>query len=71
MKILCTNTEKEIPLDPQKLFIKTDALYFQNGADLFKFNENALLTLAGYMDEVDGQVAIVIAGRRHIIPGIE
>ena len=69
--ILCTNTGEQIPLDPQKLFIKTDALYFLNGEDLFKFNENALLTLAGYMDEEDDQIVIVIDGGRHKIPGIE
>jgi len=68
---LCTNTGQRIPLDPQKLFVKNDELYFQNGEDLIKFNENALLSLAGYMEEADNQFLIVIDGKRHVIPGLE
>ena len=69
--VLCLNTGKHIPLDPQKLFIKNDDLYIQNGEDLIKFSENTLLSLAGYMDEVDDRFVIVIDGKRHIIPGME
>ena len=69
--ILCINTEEQIPLDPQKLFVKNDDLYFQNGEDLIKFKENALLSLSGYMDEVDDQLVIDIDGKRHIVPGME
>ena len=68
--VLCTNTGEHIPLEPRELFIKNDDLYYQNGADLIKFNENALLSLAAYMDEVDDQFAIVINGKRHIINGV-
>ena len=69
--VLCTNTGEHIPLDPQKLFIKNDDLYIQNGEDLIKFNQNALHTLAGYMDSVDDQFVIVLAGKRHILPQME
>ena len=69
--IMCINTGEQIPLDPQKLFIKNDDLYFQNSAALIKFNENALLSLAAYMDEADDEFVIVIDGKRQIIPGME
>jgi hypothetical protein len=69
--ILCTNTGKHIKLDPEKLLIKNDSLYIQIGDCLIKFNENALIALAGYMDDVDDQYVIHIDGKRHIIPKIE
>jgi len=69
--ILCTNTGKQIKLDPEKLLIKNDDLYFQSGEDLIKFNENALIALAGYMDDVADQYVITIDGRRHLIPRME
>lgn len=69
--ILCTNTATHIKLDPEKLLIKNDSLYIQNGEDLIKFNENALLSLAGYMDDVDDQYVINIDGKRHLIPKME
>ena len=69
--VMCINTGAQIPLDPRKLFTKNDDLYYQNGEDLIKFNENALLSLAGYLDEVDDKFAIVIDGEKHIIPGME
>ena len=69
--LLCTNTGKQIPLDPQKLLIKNDDLYFRSGEDLIKFNEDALLSLSGYMDEAGDRFAIVVEGKRHIIPTME
>jgi len=70
--ILCTNTGKHIALDPEKLFIKNDDLYLQSGEDLIKFNENALLALAGYMDDVeDDQYVIHLDGKRYLIPRME
>jgi len=69
--VLCTNTGKHIKLDPEKLLIKNDDLYFQSGEDLIKFNQNALLALADYMDDVDDQFAINIDGERYLIPRME
>jgi hypothetical protein len=69
--ILCTNTGKQIELDPEKLLIRNDDLYFQNGEDLIKFKENALLALAGYMDDMNDQFFIHIDGKRYLIPMME
>lgn len=69
--ILCTNTGRQIELDPEKLLIKNDDLYVQNGEDLIKFNQNALLALAGYMDDVGDQFVINIGGKRHVISRLE
>ena len=69
--ILYTNTGKQIKLDPDKLLIKNDDLFYQSGRDLIKFNQNALLALAGYMDDEDEQFVINIDGKRHLIPRIE
>lgn len=65
--ILCTNTGERIQLDPEKLLIKNDDLYIQSGKNLIKFNQNALLSLAAYMDEVDDHYIIHIDGKRHPI----
>ena len=67
---LCTNTAKRIKLDPEKLLIKNEHLYIQCEGDLIKFNENALLSLADYMDEVNRQYVINIDGKRHLIPRV-
>lgn len=64
---LCLNTGAEIPLDPRKLLIKGDQLYMHAGQDLVKFKQNALLALADYLDEADGQYAICLNGKRYPI----
>ena len=69
--ILCTNTGKQIKLEPENLFIKNDDLYYRSGEDLIKFNENALLSLAAYLDDADDQFVINIDGKRHPIPRTE
>ena len=69
--ILCTNTGKQIELDPEKLLIRNDDLFLQNGEDLIKFNQNALMSLAAYMDAEDDQFVINIAGKRHVISRLE
>jgi len=69
--ILCTNTGRQIALDLEKLLIRNDDLFLQNGEDLIKFNQNALMSLAGYMDAEDDQFIIHIAGKRHVISRLE
>ena len=69
--ILCLNTGENIKLDPEKLIMKNDNLYVQNDEDLIKLNANALISLAGHMDDVDDQYVININGKRHLIPRME
>lgn len=68
---ICLNTGLQIPLEPEKLLLKNDNLYLRNGEDLIKFNQNALITLSGYMDDVDEQFVIKISGRKHVIARTE
>lgn len=66
---LCLNTGKKFPLDPEKLMLKNDSLYIEDGNDLIKFNERAMFALADYMEDTDGQYVMVIDGERTVIPG--
>jgi hypothetical protein len=65
------NTGEKIKLDPAKLFVRNDNLYFQNDEDLIKFNEYALITFADYLDDTDDQYVINIDGNRYPIPTVE
>ena len=65
--ILRLNTGEDIRLDPEKLFMKDDNLYFRSDDDLIKFHEKALFSLADYLDESDGQYVINIDGKRYPI----
>jgi len=66
--ILRLNTGEQIRLDPKNLFLKNDTLYVRNDADLIKFTENAMLSLAGYLDEEADRFVIDLDGKRYPIP---
>ena len=66
--ILRLNTGEQIRLDPKNLFLKNDTLYVRNDADLIKFTENAMLSLAGYLDEEEDRFVIDLDGKRYPIP---
>lgn len=68
---LCLNTGLQIPLEPENLLLKNDNLYFRSGEDLIKFNQNALITLSGYMEDVDDHLVIEISGQKHVIARAE
>ncbi len=68
--ILCLSTGENIKLDPEKLLMKNDNLYIRNDEDIIKLNANALLSLADYTDDADGQYVINIDGKRHLIPRV-
>ena len=65
--ILCLNTGESIELDQEKLLLKDDNLYIENEERVIKFNTNAILSLADYMDVVDDQYFINMDGKRHPI----
>jgi hypothetical protein len=66
--LLCLNTGKRMPLDPEKLFVKDDNLYVRNDEDFIKLNADAMRILAEYIEDADGQYVITIDGERHLIP---
>lgn len=65
---LCLNTGERMTLEPGYLVQKGDNLYVENGQHRIKLSENALLTLAGYMEEDDGRYVLNIGGKTHPIP---
>jgi len=65
---LCLNTGDRVRLEPEKLVQKNDNLYLRSETDFIKFSENALLSLARYMDDVQGRYVITIDGNSHSIP---
>lgn len=66
--ILHLNTGKQIKLEPNQLFIRNDNLYIQYDGDIVKFNQNALLAVAGFIDYEKDRYMINIGGKRHPIP---
>jgi len=68
---LCVNTGNRLKLDPTKLFVENDDLYIRDGQDRIKFTETALLALAEYMEDADGQYVITLDGQSHPIPQTE
>ena len=47
---LLLNTKKQIKLNPEKLFIKKDSLYTEDGEDLVKFTEQSMMKISKYME---------------------
>jgi len=65
------NTGENIKLEPEALFVRKDTLYAQNGDDLIKFSENAMIALADYMDDENDQYAIIVDGKKYTLPTVE
>ena len=68
---LSLNTGKHIKLDPENLIIKNDNLYIKKDDDLIKFHENALVSLACYLEDADDQYFINLDGKRYLIPWMD
>jgi len=49
--ILKLNTGKHLPLDPSRLIIKDDNLYFTTEEDLIKFSERALMQISSIFED--------------------
>lgn len=64
---LVLNTKKTIKLVPEKLLVKNNSLYFQNGDESIKFAERALLKIAPLLEDDNGRYYIRIGNRRHRI----
>lgn len=65
---LVLNTGKEIPLTPERLFIKNDSLYLHEPEELVKFTERALLKISETFEEAEGHLFIRIGTRLCPIP---
>lgn len=64
---LLLNTHRQLPLDPETLFVSEDSLYLTFDGERIKFSERALFKLADVMDFTDQGYFIHVLGRRHRI----
>ncbi len=65
--LLNLNTQKQINLNPTKLFTHKDSLYMQLGDDRIKFVERALMKISKMMTSSDDQFFITIHHRKYKI----
>lgn len=65
---LVLNTTETIPLDPTRLFVRTDQLYQRCGEEAIKFSERALMELAPHLEEAADGLVIRADGQVFPIP---
>jgi len=65
---LMLNTGKQLPLDPEILFIKNDGLFLRTPDHLIKFNQQALARIARFLDETDRGMVLNIGGKTFPVP---
>jgi hypothetical protein len=68
---LILNTQRQIPLQPKKMYVQDDGLYMQAGEERIKFSERSLMKLSWRIEEESGQYFIRIRNRRYRIPTVE
>jgi hypothetical protein len=67
--VLVLNTGRQEDIKPKKLYIIGESLYIRLGNERVKFSENALLSMADYLEDDDeGRYFIRVKGRRYRIP---
>jgi len=67
--VLVLNTGRQEDLKPKKLYIDGESLYVRLGNERVKFSENALLSIAEYLEDDDeGHYYIKVKGRKYRIP---
>lgn len=65
---LLLNTQKKIPLNPEKLFIRNDTLFMHFENQLIKFTDRSLVKLSDRFDDANGQFTIHLNKRCYTIP---
>jgi len=65
---LLLNTKKQIKLNPEKLFIRKDSLYTEDGEDLVKFTEQSMMKISKYMENDNDGYFIKINDKTYKIP---
>lgn len=64
---LLLNTRKQVPLNPEMLFIKNDTLFMHFKAQLIKFTSRSMIKLSDRLDDTNGQLTIHLNGLPHAI----
>lgn len=66
--VLVLNTGRRVDLKPKKLYTAGESLFVHLGNECAKFSENALLSIAEYLEDDDeGHYYIRVKGRRYRI----
>ncbi len=65
---LLLNTRKQVPLNPEKLFVRNDTLFMHFENQLIKFTDRGMIKLSDRLDDLNGQFTIRFNGVRHVIP---
>lgn len=64
---LLLNTQKQLPLNPEKLFIRNDTLFMHFENQLVKFTDRSMIKLSDLFDDANGQFTIHLNGVRYTI----
>ena len=65
--VLVLNTGKQLPLEPEHLFVENDALYLLNGDERVKFTQRCLMKISDRLEIEDGAYFMQISQKRHRI----
>jgi len=55
---LLLNTQKQVPLNPEKLFIRNDNLFMHFENQIIKFTDRSMIKLSDRFDDANGQFTI-------------
>ena len=68
---LVLNTQRQVKLNPHKLFIKNDCLYMRMGDETIKFAEQALMKIAPLLEVEHNQYYIRLKESDYRIPALD
>lgn len=64
---LLLNTQKQVPLNPEKLFIRNDNLFMHFENQLIKFTDRSMIKLSDRFDDANGKFTIHLHGNRYTL----
>ena len=64
---LLLNTQKQVPLNPEKLFIRNDNLFMHFENQLIKFTDRSMIKLSDRFDDANGKFTIQLNGNRYTL----
>ena len=64
---LTLNTANTICLDPTQLFTRNDNLYVETPGHCIKFSQHALVKLSKQMEEIDGQLCLMLNHTSYLV----
>lgn len=64
---LLLNTRKQVPLNPEKLYISNDTLFMHFDRQLIKFTDRSMIKLSDRLDDTNGKFTLHLKGVTHTI----